>query len=889
LHALGKYLSLLLLVLCFGAVKAQSVKNFAFIGLHKGIEDIAEAHTSWVLGADGFHEISSQLWFEGQLVSEARAPITSPKRQSIYFDTSELWVAPALKDFIAQHQKLPAGNWLQKAVLRNGPDSLNFEEAFDLSPTAFKENPLSPSLLRIDENGFSMRLAARDEGDMMHVYLNGVLATDSIITVTYDNRIAISQYSYGHLCDSLETGAFEFARSYFVNEAVFKDFVTEKARMEAEKLSVVPFSKRALLQPSIGFITEVNLSSIDTLYGLLPANYYRLGFTPRLTVVGVPLQSTIYYTSESGFGYNMNSVNLQLDREALEESLMEKAKTQRRRYRDEMLELNYQERLQEEQVALQEQMLQKCASEQNRVQTLLARQLDSLEQGMHDSLSAQSDALYSRQQHKIDSLQQLADEKAARFEAMRDSIGQLYANAESGYYEVIEKKAAVNRKIAQLKSLKNAGFSNKELLDSAEFISKAEKVLLSIDNLQVGRHLLQPDVADFSAVPVDGVSFDYSHNYLGVGVSLARFSPQNLLFTQTLATDNDYVLKRVALAYGLKGVHELSANVYDAVSRGPNEMGNGFVNLDYNNALWEPLTTRLFLSLSEHHLEGSPLSQRLEEPFITGGNYRLVSETKARLWKDYVNLNYFYAETGQNYSVVTSPFLRNNLRQQQLSLNLKPHSSLNFDVYRKTEWSLNSESADYRMSGYGFTGSYLSPFGLQIQASYLPFNYEVDVVNYNRLARTSSDVLTLSAFQVMPKHMLGFHVTQMQYAYNESSREGLYRNYSFIWQGNFVRDLSISSNIGLNDWWQADERQYSFSINGNASYSLSQTLSINSGYSRQVNLFTGLNQTRSFARLQINFKGISFSIEGGYLEVPARFDASLLQRGFYFNLGGRNN
>lgn len=886
--------------LCFLSLSAQHKAQIQFKGLIPGItnvEDLASLHQFKLVDAGNYGDVISRLYLNGQLCSEFRYEQGVEQAVAKPLVLLQEDYDSNLLSYIDSLSILPPGRWTHRVLLIDGVDTLSASRGFTLRGFEPLDSLLHFQYVRVEKKYLWFGIAEKNESYKLNIQGKGLKQKDSLWRIPLQSEVHIKVSELGFLLGEEHISAIALARRYGITQITNRvpSFNEAKAGFSQQVKQVL---QNPIVQPSIGFETELNLSDIDTLYGLLPANYYRVRLQPKVSVLGIPFQSDFYYTSESGFGYQMNSINLQLDRAAIEESLQEKARTQMRDYRQQVLELNYKERLAQEQFLWQERALRKCAekAEASKMafQDSMLQLQKTLETRARDSLSTKGDSLQARHkldstrvQYKVDSLQTIYAEKQLEYAEIRDSLNQQIALAKSSYEDVMAKKAAIDQRIYELKALKNGGFRNPELLDSAAFVSKTEKVLLAINNLQVGRHYLQTDPSDFSSVPVDGLSFDYQHRWILAGFSVANFSPQNLLFDQTLASSNSYSIKRASLGFGDMEQHVFKTNMFHIAHKDGAELHNNLMAFNYYNALHERFDMQMDLSLSEHYLPGTGAGMGLQS--FEDGNYRFILQTEAKLYKEVLSASYYHSETGVNYVAVTSPFLRNDLRRQQLNLNIRPSSNFSFDIYRKTETTIQPDVSDFHMTGYGFTGLYKNTRGFQVMASYLPFNYEVDIINYHKLARTRSNVVMLSAFKQIKAHTLGLQATQMGYTYSELGHDGLYRNYSLLWQGTMLRHFSFQSQAGLNDLRQGYESQLSFAWNAMGNYELSDKVTGRVSVSRQANLLTGLQQNRVGTGLQIQILGISTGFEFGYMQLPVGFESLELQEGYYFNLGVRNS
>lgn len=880
--------------LCFSYSTAQQTENIGFSGMVPRIstsEELPDMHHFSIAGAGAFPQVISKLYLNGVLRSTVHYDnIKENARASQLLVTTQLHDS-VLLSYIDAFGTLPPGRWKHEVLVQNERDTLWNERSYTLRNFEVLDSLLSFQHISVKHNRLFFSYTLTDSTIKASLQGKGLRQKDSIYSAPLQGRISFSIHQMGFVvCNESIEVIHLLKQPSFINSSLSAAGLPSGTGIEVtrKKLDLL---KNPIITPSIGIETEVNMSDIDTLYGLLPANYYRVRLQPKLTVVGIPLQSDVYYTSESGFGYQMNSINLQLDREALEESLREKAKTQQRAYQQRMLELTYKERLAEAQKRGQEAALQKCVAAGERAQKELMDSLYQLENGFkeraEDSMASGSDSLSLAYQKRHDSLQLLMMEKREAYDALRDSFYEQAALAQKHYDDVVAQKAGLEKRISEIKALRNGGFQSPELLDSAAFINQTEKVLLAIDNLQVGRHYLQTDPSSFGGVPVDGLSFDYQHKWALLGFSVANFSPQNLFFDQNLASENTFRLKRASVGVGVTDKHVLQASLLHISHKEGAELNNAITSLQYYNAVHERFTVQMNLSLSEHYLAGS--SAGIGTQSMADGNYRFTLETQADLYKEVVSASYFHSETGLNYTTVTSPFLRNDLRRQQLGLKLRPSPKVTFDLYRKTEASINATVSNFQMTGYGFSGSYTGNKGFLMTTSYMPFNYEVDIINYQKMARTRSDVLLLSVFQRFQKHTLGLQATQMSYSYGELERSGRYRNYALLWQSSALQNLSLQSQIGLNDLRQGKESQLSMAWNAQGTYDISGRINTTIHLSRQANLLTGALQSRAGIGLQFEFMGFVTGVEFGYLQMPVHFESTELQEGYYFNLGIRNS
>lgn len=883
---------------CILSLSAQHKAQIQFKGVIPSVsktDDLVSLHQFKVENADSHCDVVSSLYLNEQLCSKSTYHIgverTAPSQPSLLQASHN----SRLLAYVDTMGELPPGRWRHTVRLANGIDTVYTSRSFTLRSFESLDSLLRFKHVRVQKNHVWFALKVKNESHQLEIRSKGLKQKDSLWRVPLHSKVFIGIYEMGFLLGKEEVSALTLTKKYGIKHALNGTPSLDQTKNGFSK-NVEQVLKNPIVQPSIGFETELNLSDIDTLYGLLPANFYRIRLQPKVSVLGIPFQSDFYYTSESGFGYQMNSINLQLDRAAIETSLREKAHTQMQDYRVQVLELNYKERLAKERVQWQERALQKCAEKAEASKTAFEDSILQLRRGLvskaSDSLVREGDSLQHQldsleAQLKVDSLHTVYIEKQLEYAKLQDSLNEQMALAKSSYEAVLARKTAIDQRIYELKALKNGGFSNPELLDSAAFVSKTEKVLLAINNLQVGRHYLQTDPSDFSSVPVDGLSFDYQHRWMLAGVSVANFSPQNLLFDQTLAGSNTYGIKRVTLGFGDQEQHSFKANMFHITHKAGAELHNNIMAFNYYNALYDGFDVQMDLSLSEHYLPGTGAGIGLQS--FEEGNYRFILQTEAKLYKDVLKGSYYHSETGANYTAVTSPFLRNDLRRQQLNLHIKPNDNFSFDLYRKTEATLQPNASDFHMTGYGFTGLYKNTKGLQIMASYLPFNYEVDIINYHRLARTRSNVVTLSAFKQIRAHTLGFQATQMRYNYNELNHDGLYCNYALLWQGSMLQHLSFQSQVGFNNLRQGNDSQRSLAWNAMGNYELSDKISARVSMSRQANLLTGLQQSRIGTGLQWQLFGLSTGLEFGYMQIPIGFESLEVQEGYYFNLGIRNS
>lgn len=854
-------------------------------------QELASLHLFSFEEAEDYPHIRSELFLDNKLLSSVYYENTKSKSRSDKLLITSERHDSTLCGYLNTLETLPPGRWKQKVHLYNEADTLWNERSYTLHNFELIDSLLLFQHVWVVRNRVHFSVSAHDTSQHISLTGKGLRLRDSTYSIPIHGQIHFSVEQMGFLISDERIEANRLVRqSISVNSALEAAGLASGTGIQTQP-DKIDLLKNPIIRPSVGIETEVNVSDIDTLYGLLPANYYRVRLSPKLTVVGIPLQSDLYYTSESGFGYQMNTINLQMDRQALEESLREKAKTQQRAYQLRTLELNYKERLAQEQQQLQQAALQKCVEAGEQAQQRLLDSLDQLETQLktraQDSLQSSSDSLGRDLQQQRDSLQALYLQRVESYSKTRDSLNAEVQKAQKGYQQIVDQKAAIEKRIAEIKALKNGGFQSPELLDSAAFINSTEKILLSIENLQIGRHYLQTEPSGLGGIPVDGLSFDYRHKWVSVGFSNARFSPQNLLFDQTLANENTYRLKRAAVGVGAQDKQYFEAQLLHMSHRAGAELNNVVTSLNYSNQTSERLFVQAHLSLSEHYLAGT--SPGLGTNSVADGNYRFTLETEANLYKEVLTAEYFHSETGLNYATIASPFLRSNLRRQQVQLNLRPSSVLSFELYRKTETSIDEAVSSFQMTGYGFSGTCTGKNGLLLTTSYMPFNYEVDIINFQKMARTRSGVLLLSAFQRFRKHTLGIQATQMNYTYSELARSGRYRNYALVWQSTAIRNLSLQTQLGINELKQETAPQLSTAWNASGLYDISGKLNGTLSLSRQANLLTGAQQSRAGIGLQIELFGFTTGVEGGYMQMPVHFESTEMQEGFYFNLGLRNS
>jgi len=461
--------------------------------------------------------------------------------------------------------------------------------------------------------------------------------------------------------------------------------------------------------------------------------YTRVWMSPRLTILGLPFTTDIYFTTESNSLYNSNSFSLNFDaatfRRQLLDGLMkeinERKKIDRMRERDfnlkEKQEAEIKEKLDKitDQLAKLEKELEDLEAQQNR--------------GFDPNINLPTDSLNAELANRKDSLntKNHSDSIRQRYEKLKAQKAKL----ESDRDKIEEKIQAIKKKKEEIDALRRADSSfvnlNQDELSkksnlksiSGAYDSKFRKILgfaSGFDKFNVG--VVYPAHSDFTVVgtPVRGADIAWSSDRFFINVSAGKAAANDFRFFSTERPDFDRNFYAVTAGIGNKDKSHfyysrsyfdgpLGINDRQRINNSVNSAGAKGIFYKYKITLSGEIAQSNFSAQNSaieetfsgnstdtfNRIEPAYKLSNLNTAFWVEGKYKLLENLEIQGKVQRVN---------PGFKSVGNPFMRVGFFERDFSLkgNFLKNKITSQIFYKMNSDNLaNENSSTNKMSGYG--------------------------------------------------------------------------------------------------------------------------------------------------------------------------------------------
>lgn len=504
-----------------------------------------------------------------------------------------------------------------------------------------------------------------------------------------------------------------------------------------------------------GFYTDIqNPRSLNE------RQYLRINANPKITILGLPFTSEIYYTTENNKFYNSNNISLHFDKNKFVKDIQDQAKKQALEYKQEVFNLgkelksqqistqNLKQQLENQKRSLQfdsinsdkylnslETQIKAETENQIKVQT---EKIKSTGNAQKDSML--QDSILLANQQKIDSLKQQYEIKKQYYVSKKQEADSLYKVAKEKYELVTKKteeaKAKYDQAKAYVSKVDSISKDPQSLLMSMVKDKAGGKLLKSVALLQkmdIGN--TNPYYGDYmlNALPTRGADIETN-----IGKWIVKASgglTMSNLITSNATTSVKYDRNIGAFGIGYKSnlgtIQTSAAYIWDKPTRTNGVVKNALIGINTEHNLFKKINITNDIVYSDYQ---ETLKSGIEIiRNYSGSNNTLktsaIDKMAIRSLASYNagklgELSIQIKQLGAMFQNAGTPFMRRDYRE--IKAGIKEHFFKNkislSAYYLENSDNLRKEKAFTNSTkGFGFQGQSNFTKGPNFAVSYTPF------------------------------------------------------------------------------------------------------------------------------------------------------------------------
>jgi hypothetical protein len=580
-------------------------------------------------------------------------------------------------------------------------------------------------------------------------------------------------------------------------------------------------------------------------YSLNERQYIRLYATPSISILGLPFESNIYYTTEENSYFNTNSVSLNFNIDKFRENLKDKSvetvddkKKQIYSIMDYQTDLdNYIGDINRQITTYQKEVEATKSSQINALNSsldtsnmrneIINRAKDSASNRLSTPNFNEQDSLLAKRKDATDSLEMRRaqiDYKIQQLQKYVQLADSLKIKASSA--NTILSKAVEAEKIQMIKDANKTKTKKRDVfLDSSRVTKRVSDLIKTVEEFEIGLFTPYYSAGTLNGIPVKGVNFkrsstnDLMYSRFSLGISPNAYNS----FSRESFNENIYSRRLIAAKYGIgtedfDDVYLISMGIWDSESK------EAPVFNTVNSAGFSKSLNKLSLNGEVAHSFNQIRDTLLilnEQPnsILKNAMYDRLSMKMEAKWKITSTSQIIgsFDQKNQNFKSLGSPFLRNDYRAIDFSVIQKTfNNKLVFSGFYKHfvgNVSKLSENTN-KLSGLGAILQSNFKKRPNIIVSYTPFEQSNN--HQDSLLRTNNKFRSLNA-QVTNQKSIDKHLFYSVISYNLALVE--------YQESNFQQ--SNTRSISFNQLYQNDKTRASLGYTSILTFPAIDSLSSN--------------------------------------------------------------